>query len=89
MVAAPDAALREAVQVPLLDPLMLVPAMAAVTQHLAFGVTVNLAYEQPFTFARRMATLDQLTDRPHGLEYRHRLPGQRRPRHGLHRPDGP
>ena len=58
----PDAALREAVQVPLLDPLMLVPAMAAVTQHLGFGVTVNLAYEQPFLFARRMSTLDQLTD---------------------------
>ncbi|WP_158745994.1 LLM class flavin-dependent oxidoreductase [Acidisphaera sp. L21] len=57
----PDAALRHAVQVPLLDPMMLVPAMAAVTQHLGFGVTVNLAYEQPFTFARRMSTLDQLT----------------------------
>ena len=58
---SPDAALREAVQVPLLDPLMLVPAMAAVTEHLGFGVTVNLAYEQPFPFARRMSTLDQLT----------------------------
>ena len=58
---SPDTALREAVQVPLLDPLMLVPAMAAATTHLGFGVTVNLAYEQPFTFARRMATLDQLT----------------------------
>ena len=57
----PDAALRGAVQVPLLDPLMLVPAMAAVTEHLSFGVTVNLAYEQPFSFARRMSTLDQLT----------------------------
>ncbi len=57
----PDAALRDAVQVPLLDPLMLVPAMAAITGHLGFGVTVNLAYEQPFTFARRMSTLDQLT----------------------------
>ena len=57
----PDTALREAVQVPLLDPVLLVPAMAAVTQHLGFGVTVNLAYEQPFTFARRMSTLDQLT----------------------------
>ncbi len=56
-----DAALRHAVQVPLLDPMLLVPAMAAVTQHLGFGVTVNLAYEQPFTFARRMSTLDQLT----------------------------
>ena len=59
---SPEAALRHAVQVPLMDPLMLVPAMAAVTEHLGFGVTVNLAYEQPFTFARRMSTLDQLTD---------------------------
>ena len=57
----PDAALREAVQVPLLDPMLLVPAMAAVTEHLGFGLTVNLAYEQPFPFARRMSTLDQLT----------------------------
>ena len=59
---SPDAALREAVQIPLLDPALLVPAMAAVTQHLGFAITVNLAYEQPFPFARRMATLDQLTD---------------------------
>ena len=58
---SPEAALRHAVQIPLLDPVLLVPAMAAVTSHLGFGVTVNLAYEQPFTFARRMATLDQLT----------------------------
>jgi long-chain alkane monooxygenase len=57
----PDAALRGAVQVPLLDPLMLVPAMAAVTQHLGFGVTCNLAYEPPYLFARRMSTLDHLT----------------------------
>ena len=57
----PDAALQEGVQVPLLDPVMLVPAMAAATEHLGFGVTVNLAYEHPYTFARRMATLDQLT----------------------------
>ncbi len=58
----PDAALRNATQVPLLDPVMLVPAMAAVTQHLGFGVTCNLAYEQPYLFARRMSTLDHLTD---------------------------
>ena len=58
---SPDAALRHAVQAPLLDPLLLVPAMAACTEHLGFGVTVNLAYEHPFTFARRMSTLDQLT----------------------------
>lgn len=56
-----DAALRGAVQVPVNDPLMLIPAMAAATRHLAFGVTANLTYEQPFLFARRMSTLDHLT----------------------------
>ena len=59
--ASPDAALRGAVQVPLLDPSMLVPAMAAVTEHLGFGITCNLAYEPPYLFARRMSTLDHLT----------------------------
>lgn len=56
-----DAALRAAVQVPVNDPALLVPAMAAVTTHLGFGVTCNLTYEQPFLFARRMSTLDHLT----------------------------
>ncbi len=58
---SPDAAIKGAVQVPLIDPVPLIPAMAAVTQHLGFGVTCNLAYEQPFAFARRMSTLDHLT----------------------------
>ncbi len=58
---SPAPALRGAVQVPVNDPMMLVPAMASATQHLAFGVTANLMYEQPFLFARRMATLDHLT----------------------------
>ncbi|MDR3538474.1 MAG: LLM class flavin-dependent oxidoreductase [Acetobacteraceae bacterium] len=59
---SPAASLRNAVQVPLLDPLALVPAMAHATTHLGFGVTCNLAYETPFLFARRMATLDHLTE---------------------------
>ena len=57
----PDAALRGAVQVPLLDPVLTIPAMAAVTTHLGFGVTCNLAYEAPYLMARRMSTLDHLT----------------------------
>ncbi|MCK0198711.1 LLM class flavin-dependent oxidoreductase [Ancylobacter sp. 6x-1] len=57
----PDAALRAAIQVPANDPLLLVPAMAAVTEHLGFGVTATLTYEPPFPFARRMSTLDHLT----------------------------
>jgi long-chain alkane monooxygenase len=56
-----DAALRGAVQVPVNDPMLLIPAMAAATTHLSFGVTANLIYEAPYLFARRMSTLDHLT----------------------------
>jgi FMN-dependent oxidoreductase (nitrilotriacetate monooxygenase family) len=58
----PEAALRHATQTPINDPLLLVPAMAAATTHLGFGVTVTLSYEPPFPFARRMSTLDHLTN---------------------------
>lgn len=57
----PEAALRNAVQVPVNDPLLLVPAMAGATRHLGFGVTCALSYEPPYSFARRMSTLDHLT----------------------------
>jgi FMN-dependent oxidoreductase (nitrilotriacetate monooxygenase family) len=57
-----DLTLRESVQLPVNDPLLLVPAMAGVTRHLGFGVTSNLSYEPPYLFARRMSTLDHLTD---------------------------
>lgn len=56
-----DAALRHGVQVPLNDPLALVPLMAHATRHLGFGVTAALTYEHPYTFARRISTLDHLT----------------------------
>jgi FMN-dependent oxidoreductase (nitrilotriacetate monooxygenase family) len=56
-----DAAIRHGVQVPLNDPLALVPIMAQATTHLGFGVTCALTYEHPYTFARRISTLDHLT----------------------------
>nr|WP_315594027.1 LLM class flavin-dependent oxidoreductase [uncultured Cupriavidus sp.] len=56
-----DVALQESVQLPVNDPLLIVPAMAAATRHLGFGVTVNLTYEQPYLLARRFSTLDHLT----------------------------
>ncbi|CAN7309953.1 LLM class flavin-dependent oxidoreductase [Variovorax sp. LjRoot178] len=56
-----DVTLRESIQLPVNDPLLLVSAMAAATQHLGFGVTVNLSYEQPYLLARRFSTLDHLT----------------------------
>ena len=58
---SPDASIRNAVQIPVNDPLLLIPAMAYATRHLGFGVTCNLTYEPPYTFARRMSTLDHLT----------------------------
>ncbi|APO70463.1 nitrilotriacetate monooxygenase family protein (plasmid) [Rhizobium gallicum] len=57
-----DLTLRESIQLPVNDPLLLVSAMAAVTKHLGFGVTVNLSSDAPYIFARRMSTLDHLTD---------------------------
>jgi FMN-dependent oxidoreductase (nitrilotriacetate monooxygenase family) len=55
------AALRSGGWTPCNDPMMLVPVMAQVTQHLGFGITGNLSYEQPYMFARRISTLDHLT----------------------------
>ena len=56
-----DAALRSAAQIPKHDPMLLVSAMAHVTEHLGFGITASVSYEPPFTLARRFSTLDHLT----------------------------
>ena len=57
----PDAAIRDAAQFPINDPALLVSGMAAVTEHLGFGVTSSLTYEQPYSLARKFSTLDHLT----------------------------
>lgn len=57
----PETAVREGLQIPSNDPLLVIPAMAAVTDRIGFGVTFSTSYEPPFAFARRMSTLDQLT----------------------------
>lgn len=56
------AALLDADQVPLNDPIPQISAMAAATEHLGFGVTVAPTYEQPYLLARRLSTLDHLTE---------------------------
>jgi FMN-dependent oxidoreductase (nitrilotriacetate monooxygenase family) len=56
-----EAALRTGSQVPVNDPILLVSAMASVTEHLGFGITAGTAYEHPYPFARRVSTLDHLT----------------------------
>lgn len=58
---SPDAALRNATQVPTNDPFTIVPVMASVTDNLCFGVTGSIPYEPPYAFARRVSSLDHLT----------------------------
>src|SRR6267378_1016479 len=59
--SGPAPSIIDAVQIPVNDPMMVVPVMAAVTKHIGFGVTANLTYEPPYLSARRMSTLDHLT----------------------------
>lgn len=58
----PETALRCAIQVPANDPFTLVPLMASVTGHLCFGVTGSIPFQPPYTFARRISSLDHLRE---------------------------
>ena len=57
----PAVAIEQAVEIPNNDPMLLIPAMAAATDRLSFVVTASTTYEHPYANARRMATLDHLT----------------------------
>jgi long-chain alkane monooxygenase len=57
-----DTAIRTAMQFPSLDPASLVSALAAATEHVGFAVTSSVIQDHPFDFARRMSTLDHLSD---------------------------
>ena len=57
-----DLTLREAIQLPVNNPWLVISAMAAVTEHIGFGVTATIGAHNPYTFARDVSTLDQLTN---------------------------
>jgi long-chain alkane monooxygenase len=57
----PETSIREAMQIPVNDPTMLIPAMATVTTELGFAFTSTVLAEHPFNFARKVSTLDHLT----------------------------
>jgi long-chain alkane monooxygenase len=59
--ATPDVTFEQGVEMPTNDPMLLVPAMAAVTRRLGFAVTASTSFEEPYPNARRFATLDHLT----------------------------
>jgi long-chain alkane monooxygenase len=54
-------AVRHAVQIPSIDPVLLVPALAAATEHLGFAVTYSTTYHPPYECARLFSSLDHLT----------------------------
>jgi FMN-dependent oxidoreductase (nitrilotriacetate monooxygenase family) len=56
-----DIAVKGAVQIPVNDPSLLIPAMAHATEHLGFAYTSSVLQSHPFTFARQISTLDHLT----------------------------
>ena len=55
-------ALRQGIQVPINDPIHIATIGAAVTKHVGFGITAGVFFEHPFPFARRLSTLDHLTN---------------------------
>jgi long-chain alkane monooxygenase len=52
---------RYGLQIPAGDPVVLIPALAAATEHLGFVSTSSVQHEHPFVHARRFSTLDHLT----------------------------
>lgn len=56
--AAPIEALARGHSVATLDPLTLLPALAAVTQHIGLIATASTTYNEPYMLARRLASLD-------------------------------
>lgn len=58
----PEAVIREAVQLPVHDPIALISGLAATVEHLGFVVTASTAAYPPNLLARTLTTLDHLTE---------------------------
>lgn len=57
-----DGALRNGSQAPSFDPAIIVASMAGATTNLCYTMTGSCSYEQPYSFARRISTLDHITN---------------------------
>lgn len=56
-----NAALRNAVQAPALDPMLLISALALETEHLGIACTYSTSYHPPYECARAFSSLDHFT----------------------------
>jgi len=54
-------AIQQAAQIPVNDPVQLAAPIALATKHLGIGITASTSFEHPYTFARRLSTLDHHT----------------------------
>lgn len=57
-----DDSIRYGMHFPLLDPTVLVPRLAATTEHLGYVVTMSTTFTPPYHLARVMQTLDHVTE---------------------------
>ena len=57
----PMDALKRSATVTSFDPLTLMPALAAVTEHLGFMTTASTTYNDPYHIARKFASLDHIS----------------------------
>jgi long-chain alkane monooxygenase len=57
-----DTSVVEGLQIPVNDPSLIIPVMAYATENLGFAFTQSVLQEQPFNFARRLSTLDHISD---------------------------
>ena len=53
--------LREGVQIPANDPMVLCAALIGLTEHLGFAFTSSILQQHPFQFARQISTFDHLS----------------------------
>ncbi|QEE61080.1 LLM class flavin-dependent oxidoreductase [Salinibacterium sp. dk2585] len=52
---------REGLQIPSNDPLVLLGALAVTTEHIGLALTSNVMQQHPFNFARQVSTLDHIS----------------------------
>lgn len=57
-----EVSIREGIHVPGLDPAIVAASILDSTTQLGFGITQSTTYDNPFTVARRLATLDHLSN---------------------------
>lgn len=57
-----DATVKYAVQSPTHEPSTIVPIITDATEHLGVGLTLSTAFEHPYSMARRLSSLDHLSD---------------------------